>query len=304
MVHNQVKWNTALLVLIVTFLISGCNSGQKNSDDEVKQKVIERSNDTTATRIVKMNETLFSVPSPYQAAIFISKQEIPYNSNILNDIHNTKNYNSTFYRAGNLGVYGADMAYITLYEQAPDAMNYFSVIKGLAEKLQLMGAFDKATVKRLENNIENQDSLLYILSNTYRDVDAYLKNNEQEHLACMVIAGGWIESMYLLTHLGDQKNKMLKTRVGENKKPLDNLVKLLAPYNNRNEIYKKLTEKLIDLATLYENVQVEYKYIEADTDPEKRLTKVKSETSVEMTTETLVKIKKMISDLRTIIVKS
>lgn len=290
-------------LIIFGFSLISCNSAQKSNDEAVKRKAVKEAGDTTESRIVKLGNTLFSVPSPYQAAIFINNQKIPYNNEVLNEVNKAPKYNSTFYRSANLGVYGADLAYITLYEQSPDAMNYFSVIKMLAEKLELMAAFDKKTVQRLEHNISNQDSLLHILGNTYRDADAYFKSNEQEHLACLVIAGGWIESMYLLTHLGSAKDKELKKRVGENKKPLDNLIQLLAPYRERNNEYQQLTEKLLDLAGIYENVSIDYQFIDAQTDPEKRITKVKNQTVIEMDNAILDKITQSIGEIRASIVK-
>lgn len=297
------RWLIVLLMVIpFTFIISSCQSGQKSQDEKIKQKVINQTSDTAQSRIVKLNNTLFSVPSPYQAAIFINNQELPYNREVLNDLQTT-HYNSTFFRSANLGVYGADMAYITLYEQSPDAMNYFSVIKGLAEKLQLMGAFNRTTIERVENNIGNQDSILQILGNTYRSADGYFKDNDQEHLACVVISGGWIESMYLMTHLANKENEALIQRVGENKMPLDNLLELLAPYSDKDKEYEMLVEKLFDLASIYENVRVEYKYIKSETNPDERLTKVQSETKVSMDKETLLEIKKKIGEIRTYIVK-
>lgn len=302
MVYIKRCFIVLLMVLPFILFFSSCKNGQKTKDDAIKQKVITQSSDSSQSRIVKLNNKLFSVPSPYQAAIFINEQELPYNSEVLNDLQTTR-YNSTFFRSANLGVYGADMAYITLYEQSPDAMNYFSVIKGLAEKLQLMGAFNKSTIERIENNIGNQDSILQILGNTYRSADGYFKDNEQEHLACVVISGGWIESMYLMTHLGKKVNDALIQRVGENKIPLDNLLELLAPYSNRDQEYEKLVGKLLDLANIYERVSIDYSYIKSETDPDKRLTKVQTRTNVTMDEATLHEIKKKIGEIRAFIVK-
>lgn len=295
------------VVVVMIFIISvlamfSCDSKQKTGDDEIKNKALKEVADSSFSQIVKLNNTLFSVPSPYQAAIFISEQNIPFNNEILSNTKNVKEYNTSFKMASNLGVYGADLAYITLYEHSPEAMNYFSVIKLLSEKLELLAAFDQKTIERLEKNVSNQDSMLFILGNTYRNADAYLKENEREDVACAVIAGGWIESMYLLTHLGKETNESLKIRIGENKKPLENLIQLLAPYNEHNEGFKELTTKLISLAGIYEDVDVQYEFISAKTNPETKLTTVNSKTKVTITPETIGKIKEAISNTRSYIV--
>ncbi|MFO7863030.1 MAG: hypothetical protein R6U85_03435 [Salinivirgaceae bacterium] len=283
--------------------LSGCNTGQKTNDDAVKQKALVSTSDTSSTRIVKLNNTLFSVPSPYQAAIFIKKQGVPYSKNYLNDVQKTSSYDGSFYAAVNLGVFGADMGYITLYEQSPDAMTYFSVIKMLAEKLELLGAFDRATIERIESNINNQDSLLTILGDTYRNADSYFKDNEREHLAGLVIAGGWVESMYLLVNIADASSAESAKRIGENKKPLDNLIQLLAPYAESSSQYKKLVDQLIELAGIYEQVHVDYEFITTETNPDKKLTTVKAKTNIKIEQAVVKEIAQQLNKIRTFIVR-
>ena len=53
---------------------------------------------------------------------------------------------------------------------------------------------DKSTIKRIEHNIENRDSLM-VISSTYRKIDNYLKNNNRESTGALILAGGWIESL-------------------------------------------------------------------------------------------------------------
>jgi hypothetical protein len=291
-----------MFLIFSVLVVFSCGSKQKAGDDEIKKKALKEVADSSFSQIVKLNNTLFSVPSPYQAAIFISEQNIPFNNEILSNTKNVKEYNTSFKMAANLGVYGADLAYITLYEHSPEAMNYFSVIKLLSEKLELLAAFDQKTIERLEKNVSNQDSMLFILGNTYRNADAYLKENEREDVACAVIAGGWIESMYLLTHLGDDANELLKIRIGENKKPLENLIQLLAPYNDRSQGFKELTASLIGIAGIYEEVDVRYEFISAKTNPETKLTTVNSKTNVTIDPGTITKIKEAIAKTRSYIV--
>jgi hypothetical protein len=283
--------------------LSGCNTGQKTNDDAVKEKVLVSTGDTSATRIVKLNNTLFSVPSPYQTAIFIQNQGVPYSKDKLNDVRKTSSYDGSFYAAANLGVFGADLGYITLYEQSPDAMSYFSVIKMLAEKLELLGAFDRATIERIENNINNQDSLLTILGDTYRNADSYFKDNEREHLAGLVIAGGWIESMYLLVNIADANSAQSAKRIGENKKPLDNLIQLLAPYAGTSAQYQKLADLLIDLAGIYEQVDIDYEFITTETDPDKKMTIVKTKTNIKIEQAVVTEIAEQLNKIRTFIVR-
>lgn len=300
---NKALCNYLVISCLMLFAVA-CNTTQKKTDDNIKNQAIKPVGDTVESHLLKFNNTLFSVPSPYQAALLIQEEEIPYNEKVLNHSSNTKYYQSSFQKSINLGVYGADLAYISLYEQTSDAINYFSVIKQLAEELDLLGAFDQKTVERIEHNLGNKDSLLNILGSTYRKADGYFKDNQQEHLACLVIAGGWIESMYLLTQLTDEgSNAHIKQRIGENKKPLQNLLQLLAPYSDSGENYKLFVKEVVDLASLFEKVKIEYKFEKVKIDPDNQLATVHSETNVVVEDQVYDQIKTKILNIRKIIIK-
>lgn len=291
------------LCCIVVISIS-CNTTQKKTDDTIKVQASQPAGDTVSSHLLKLNNTLFSVPSPYQAAVLIQQEDVPYDEKVLNKVSNTKFYQSTFQKSINLGVYGADLAYISLYEQTSDAINYFSVIKQLAEELDLLSAFDEQTVKSLEKNLSNKDSLLNILGSTYRKADGYFKDNQQGHLACLVIAGGWIESMYLLTQITDAENhNHIKQRIGENKKPLQNLLQIMSPYQDNSKQYKLLVENIITLASLFEKVEIQYTFEKVKIDPDSKLATVHSKTNVLMEDNIYKQIKSEISNIRKNIIK-
>lgn len=289
-------------LIIIIMAVSSCKTTNKDRDDSVKQLVEKNVGDTTTAKLIKLNNSLFSVPSPYQLAIFISDNGLSFSRDNLNDYQKASSYNTSFSAAVNLGVYGSNMGYITLYDQTRDAMNYFSVIKMLAEKLELIAAFDKKTVERIENNISNKDSLMMILGSTYRSADTYFKESQREHLACLVVAGGWVESMYLLVNFENVDDDAVKKRIGENKKPLDNLIQLMAPYAQTGDDYKRFMTMLIDLAGTYERVEVSYTFIEAITDQESKITTVKSRTDVKTDIATVKEISAKINKIRTFIV--
>lgn len=229
---------------------------------------------------------------------------LEYNPNIINSVGNSQNYTDNFKKALNLGVYGADLAYLNMNKQIPEAAKYFATIKITAEELQLSGAFDMQTIKRVENNLGNEDSLLYILSKAYRNTDRYLKENNRQDIGVLVITGGWIESLYFLSQVAQEtQNEDVIRRLGEQKYPLDNLIKILTPYYNNSEQYISLVESLIDLAYVFDGIDVEYKYEEPTVDAVNKLTTINSSSSfkmnadhVNMITEKIVKIRTTITD--------
>jgi hypothetical protein len=291
----------AILVLII-IAVGACKNDKKSADSKLN-KVLEVELDTSS-KVIKFENSLFSLPSPYQLSILVKEIGTDYNSELLNPSENFKQYTSLFKKSINLGVYGADLAYLNIYQQSPSAVTYFSVIKILAQDLGLSAAFSPTIFKRIENNIDNKDSLLFIMSNTYHDIDFFLKENQRQREGSLVLAGGFVEAMYLLTKLAIETNsKELIQRVGENKQPIENLIKILSPYYNESEDIAKLVDDLVDLAYEFDAIEVIYSYREPTTKPELKLTQVHSVSEIKVSAEVLKKIDAKVETIRNLLIK-
>lgn len=292
------------LILFLATLIS-CGGQKKETDsEEALTKAIEAEIDSNATQLIKFNNVIFSLPSPYQFAFFIKDLGISYNKQYLNSTANIKSYTSTFKKALNMGIYGTDLGYLNIYEQVPDAIQYFSVLKSLSQDIGIANTFDASTIQRIEKNMGNQDSLLFIISNKYREADAYLKDNDRNSIAVLIVAGGWIESLHILCKVAkDKPSPMIAQKIAEQKHPLDNLIKILSPYYNHSEDYMKVIDQLIELAYDFDGVEYKYQYIEPETKPEEKLTVVKSKASLTINADQLKSISEKTDKLRNSIVK-
>lgn len=294
-------------VLTVTFLtvfliFSGCNNNQ--TDIESIESVVEVEIDSAASTLLKFNNTVFSIPSPYELAFLAKDLGIDYNRDFLNPIERKNNYINVFKKSLNLGVYGADLGYLNIYEQTPDAINYFSVVKILSQEIDIAGAFDETTIQRVEHNMGNKDSLMYIISHAYRKADTYLENNKREDIAALILAGGWIESLHIITQIYTvEKRQEVMNRIGEQKHPLDNLIKILSPYYNESDDYAKLLDALIDLAYIFDGIETEYHYVEPITDAENKLTTINSTSNLIFTDEQISMISDKVNEIRSSIIE-
>lgn len=285
-----------MLPIVASVLLTACNSD--NEEDEATNKI-----DSTLLKdptIVKINNRLFSIPSPFQVALLVKDNKVPYNKELLNLVQNQNNYSTTFKQALNLGIYGADLSYLNIYEQLPDAAGYFAVIKVLSKELGILSTLDDKTLKRIEDNSNNKDSLLYILSTIYRDADAYLFNNNRNEVGLLILAGGWVESMYIMTQtLKKYNNQEIINRIGEQKYPLNNLIELKRPYYGKvsNE-FDAFLEELVELATVFDGVVIEYTYEAPTVDEEKKLTIVNSKSKTIINDYQLQKITELVEKMR------
>ncbi len=294
---NFTTFRKSLFMLsAVAALTSGCGSDPAKDGDELPEV------DSTQTTIVNINGEIFSIPSPLQTALLIKSSGANYTKEILNSPGKTSQYSTNFAKALNLGIYGADLGYVTMYDQTQDALGYMNSAKKLADELNITGAFDKATIERFTKSLGNKDSMLVLTSVAYRTSDSYLKNNDRNDISGLVLAGGWIESLYFATNVYNiKKDEMVKRRIAEQKSSLQSLIKLLTQYYSQAE-FTEFVDKLNDLSTVFDGVTFKYIYEKPTTDPDKKLTTINSKSEVSISDEQIESISEKVKAIRTGIV--
>jgi len=281
------------LSVLAIFAVS-CG-GDEASDNQTEDAVADSTN---KTQLMEIDGKVFSIPSPFQTAMLIKNAGANYNKDVLNEPSKATNYSTNFKKAVNLGIYGADLGYVTMYDQTQDAISYLTAVKSLGDNLGVSNAFDLELVERFEKNIGNQDSLLVLVSDAYKSSDRYLKNNQQNDIGGLILAGGWIESLYFATTTAKMtNNKDIIKRIGEQKTTLYNLIKLLTPYYSQPE-FTTLVDNLMELNEIYEKVEITYTYIKPTVDAAKKTTTINSTTDVVISPEQLKAITEKVMKIR------
>jgi hypothetical protein len=286
--------NQILTLSIIAIFAVSCGD-DKPIEDQTEDPVIE---DTNENQLMEIDGKLFSIPSPIQTAMLIKGSGANYNKEILNEPSKSTNYSTNFKKAINLGIYGADLGYVTMYDQTQDAISYLTAVKSLGDDLGVSSAFDLELVERFEKNIGSQDSLLVLVSDAYKSSDRYLKNNQQNDIGGLILAGGWIESLYFATNSAEMTgNKEIIKRVGEQKTTIYNLIKLLTPYYSKPE-FTSLIDNLMELNEIYEKVETTYTYIKPTVDAGNKMTTINSTTEVNITDEQFKAITEKVMKIR------
>jgi len=285
-----------LFLIAASIVIISCK--QQTDKKLTKERTVLREIDTS-TVLLKINNTLFALPSPYQATYSIKNSDIDFKKDLLNPPGNISNYITNFKQAINVGIYGTDLGYLNIYGQIPDVISYFTVIKKLSQELGIQSALQVDIIDKIENNIDDQDSLLFYLTGTYRQFDSYLKYNNRKDIGVLIITGGWIESLYILSNSAvESKNRQLINRLGEQKHPLDNLIEILSPYYYKSKDFAVLIDDLVDLAYEFDGIIYSYTYEKPEIHPEKKHTLVNSTSNVIISEYHLKTIANKISSIR------
>lgn len=296
-------YSTITSAIFVSAALALASCGDAPSTDEaitdIEVSAIATSSDNNEN-VAKVQEIFHSVPSPMDMATMLKESGAKYDVKMLNDVKRVHEYTSARSRALNLGIYGADLSYASIFNQNQESIIYMSCTKKLSDNLGLSKAFDDESIERMETNIDNRDSLLQIISETYYMLDAYLKENDRDHISAMVIAAGWIEGLYLATSVTENAmaaDDKLRKRVAEQKISLDNLVMLVDSYNKNGEL-DDIEEDLAKLDIIFQEVNLN----RGQTDLSKNsngVTVIGGENQVEMSDEALKKITETVREIRT-----
>lgn len=291
---NFIRLN--FLFILALPLLTGCGSrGNKEQVSESKENLLP----DTLSMLVKFDNSLFPLPSPYQAATLIKKKNLPFDENIASSLENYQHCNTAFKKALNLGIYGTDLSYLNIYDRTPESISYLSVIKNLSDQLGISASFDQSFFSSVEKNINNKDSILVLLSKTYRNTDSYLRTNDRKNIGGLILAGGWVESLYILTRIGKATNdREIINRIGEQKHPLDNLIEILTPYYYKSKEFSTLIDGLIDLAYEFDGVIYSYSYKDPKIDVNKKIIYINSESRVVMSEYHIETVSKKIEAIR------
>lgn len=292
--------------LVGTTALTSCKDGDNSSSNANATDNTEVApKDSSKTRIIPVGKKVFSIPSPLQLSLLIQETGAEYDVTLLHDINNTTKYLDETKLALNMGVYGADLGYTSIYRQNTDAIGYMKAVKQLTDKLEIAEAFDQSIIETIERNLNeaNKDSLLTTISSAYRKTDAYLKDNKRKHVGALILAGGWVESVYFATRINEvEKNDEVRDRIGEQRKALDNILNILVKYYRKpgvDVIYTQLEE----LYSIFEEINISYTYEKPIFDVENRHTTITSKTNVDFSPETYKKICDKVAEIRKTIIE-
>jgi len=244
-----------LIIISLGVYACGGDATIETSTDESQTTQIDDAD--SKERAAKAKKVFYTVPSPYETALIFERSGVGYNIGVLNPIDNVNNYSTNVKQALNFGVYGADLSYANIFDQSQQCMFYMNCAKKLADGLGITSAFDAETMERIEANMNNRDSLMNIINDSYWIADGYLKENQQDFLSALIISGGWIEGLYLGTVTLDKDNpsEELMKSIADQKYSLDNLIGLMDLYEH--EEVKNIKEKLIQLRTSFDKITEE-----------------------------------------------
>lgn len=259
------NWSAKGLLMAMMLMAYSCGSDKKQESssgefDEAASELKE-----------KVEAIIYEIPSPSEIPFIIQATGAEFIPGLVNDLNKNEKYAaSTKVAAMNLGVYASDIGYLVTYDKVQDALNYMDACLNLGESLGLQSTIDVSLIEKFEANLGQKDTLASIINEAIQQSDDYLKENERNNIAALVIGGTFIEGLYIATQIvdsypkdilsDDERNLVLTPLIRivlEQETPLANMISLLKSIDNKGDWIEGLINSLEELKRNYEELNVE-----------------------------------------------
>lgn len=292
----------AIFSLLAIIACSSGDGGKKISDDiEIPDSIFDEGNKPLMISEEAMEDIIQNISSPVEMAALLKATGVPFSKKYLSTSENIDDLNTNFKRAVNLGIFGADLGYLNMYNKTGSVIDNMSAIKRLSEELNVGQFFDFSTIKRLATNNENLDSLMYISVASFNNMDDYLRKHNRSNLSSLIVFGVWIEGMYIATQVLAEApdNPEVVERIGEQKLILNDLLLILKNYKSDKDFYN-LIQDVEAIKKEFDGVRITYEMGEPEAiEVDGMLMIVQNETShVEVSPENLQNIIDVVERVR------
>ncbi|NJK94532.1 MAG: DUF4357 domain-containing protein [Chloroflexia bacterium] len=258
------KKSTLVTLITGLFLIFACkSSNNSNANDTANQSDSAALADSAVIQDGGI-QIFYNMYLSVEMNTLFKTIDANFNPGMLNPYDKASSYEMSGDKAVNLGVYAVDLSYARAFEQIDYAGNYLKVMHKLATELGIPGDKFYLSVKRIEQNVSNKDSLVKIANELYTVTETYLKDSDRASAAAMVVLGGWTEALFIATNMVDKKKNdvELLERISDQKSSLKNLIELLSKYKDDKNV-KPYLDHLTKMTRSFDAFIVDEKNLDA-----------------------------------------
>ncbi|PRZ02018.1 hypothetical protein BY457_10138 [Marinilabilia salmonicolor] len=253
--RNLLSQPLIAIVLSLALVFSACQSGQKK-DDKGENKSVRTQKIDKEEIEQDVREFVYPLPTSFEVTEMLNRIGASYILTLSNSAENVDKYLTETKQALNLGVYGADLSYASTYNQKQQIVTYMEASKKLIDVLNITGALPTDILDKIEQNEDNKDELVEIITNTFYDTYEFLNVNQRGSVSMLVLAGSWVEALYITTNISEDtyQNKEMVKIVMEQKSSLNKLLEIMKKYESDPAV-AAVIEQLTPLAEIYNMVE-------------------------------------------------
>ena len=296
--NSLLKLFSILVIVLLTIGTTSCNQGGETEED-----IFDDDGDVGFIKEVE-SQTYYLIPSPEGLFSFIRDGDLKYVKDVLNPTENMDKYIDTRSKELNFGIYSADLAYVASFNKYQESVDYLNTVRTLSDEIGISAVFDENLIGRIDNIIDNQDSLLKVTSDSYFSIVRYLESSNRTKTLALIVTGGWIESIYVVTNLIDNfdPNSDAVQLLADQKLVIENLMSYLNQNKSDDNIQMTIND-LKNLQKIYAGLKTETKEGTVPENTEGKII-VGGNKKIVLTKEQFDAIKKEVADIRNKITKN
>ena len=235
-------------VVIALFLFTQCAESDSDTDAgskkpaDVETDTVGVDNVEDSIDRVKFDELFANVPSPYVMTRMLKQSGTKVAPDILHNTDETANYFTERDRALNMGIYAVDLTYSHVLNLSSNEIQYMAAVLTLARQLGIDKVFKEDMLEQMRNNIDNKEVVLNIITETYGELEYYLKEEGRQEIAAYMMTGGVVEIIFLGTHVA-KENDVLKQAMADQSIGINaiiGIIKRLGPSTENEEVLRDL----------------------------------------------------------------
>ena len=277
-----------LFFAVILLLLTQCKCNRSNNTVD-RTEIMET--DTS------QQEALI-IPTPDEMLAEILSQKVIIDPQLVNPLSNAEKYLNTKFQALNLGVYIADFNYLNLYNNKTNALEYFNIMKDMAQKININVNFNEHLFYSVQNNLANNDSLKGIFKEIFLDMSRILEKSNRQNIYALISLGAFAEILYLsamsVTNFSEYES--IVNRIFDQKYVFKNIYEYSSKFKNDNDIGSILIQ-LDNIRLVMENAEnksVDTSNVRKEQDQPTR----RGNVIIKTDEATFINLKKMISNTR------
>lgn len=238
------------IIVSVLIIFTGCRTSQQKQESTTEVPEEEAQKEQIIEEL-----SGYPLPTSFEITELIQDAGAPYILTLSNEPEKAGDYITQKEKALNLGVYATDLCYAATYMMQQATLQFLEASRTLIDELGISTTFSVSYAERVENNLDNRDSLIIIVSDSFYDTWDYLVKNRQDILARLVVSGSWIEGIYITANIAQtsRDNTEFLKILANQKNSLNKLVSLLEPVKDASEV-TDVIKGLYDIQDIYEEV--------------------------------------------------
>ena len=240
-----IKTHLNFIAFALIILLSACNqTGTKKAETKkIKKDEIKK----------EIEEVVYPLPSPFELTKMINEIEASFIIGITNPPEDYEKYFTIIKQSLNLGIYSSDLAYAATYNLTHETRLYLNSIKNLAKELDVTGAINHDLATRIESSLDNKEEVIDVITDLFYETYSYLYKNNNIELSYLILAGTWLEGLYLVTNISENTydNINIVKIIMKQEESLKKMLDLMAVYK-QNEMIKDIYTKLSKINEIYE----------------------------------------------------